>query len=176
MRESIEGEILFIELIDANYIFNCTCFNVERQKFLPADICKVKNVDSFYELMNKHEANLRIIRIQPILEEINDAASEEDVYCEIRESRIIDCINQARPLTGRFNSNVKHFAKKCSTIRENVYNHLNYNQSLPNLCIGNEYEHAHANNTIGLLTNSENCLTELREKKKATKCTRISVE
>ncbi|CAG2245276.1 unnamed protein product [Mytilus edulis] len=113
-----------------------------------------------------HEANLRIVRIQPILEEINDATSEEDVYCEIRESRMIDCMNQARPLTGRFNSNVKHFPKKCSTIRENIYNHLNYNQSLPNLCIGNEYEHAHANNTIGLLTNSENCLTELRENRK----------
>ncbi|XP_052063973.1 uncharacterized protein LOC127704113 [Mytilus californianus] len=114
----------------------------------------------------EHEDNLRIIRIQPILEEINDAASEEDVYCEIRESRMIDCINQARPLTGRFNSNVKPFPKKCSTLRENIYNHLNYNQSLPNLCIGNDYEHAHANNTIGLLTNSENCLIELRENRK----------
>lgn len=117
-------------------------------------------------LFTDHEANLRTIRIQPILEEINDASSEEDVYCEIRESRMIDCVNQARPLTGRFNSNVKHFPKKCSTIRENIYNHLNHNQSLPNLCIGNEYEHAHANNAIGLLTNSENCLTEERENRK----------
>ncbi|KAK6188041.1 hypothetical protein SNE40_004309 [Patella caerulea] len=38
-----------------HYIFNCTFFNYERQKFLPADICKIKNTMSFSELMNSKD-------------------------------------------------------------------------------------------------------------------------
>ena len=40
---------------EIHYIYDCSCFNAERLKFLPADICKVKNTMSFSNLMNSKD-------------------------------------------------------------------------------------------------------------------------
>lgn len=81
-------------------------------------------------------------------------------YYEIRESMMVEN-NQLQSLP-RVTLNERY-----SSVRDNVYNHLHFNLSLPNLCEGNEYTQAadsgvdrgKRNNT---LNKSENCLIEAR--------------
>ena len=86
-------------------------------------------------------------------------------YYEIRESMMVDNLRRhdnRPPSLPRVSVNVRY-----SSVGDNVYNHLHFNQSLPNLFEGNEYVHAadsdvdrgNRNNT---LNKSENCLIQPR--------------
>jgi hypothetical protein len=89
-------------------------------------------------------------------------------YYEIGESMMVDNLRRhdnRSPILPHVSVNERY-----SSVGDNVYNHLHFNQSLPNLFEGNEYAHAadsvvdrgNRNNT---LNKSENCLIEVRNHK-----------
>ena len=86
-------------------------------------------------------------------------------YYEIRESMMVHNLRRhdnRPPSLPRVSVNGRN-----SRVRDNVYNHLHFNQSLPNLCEGNEYAHAadlgvDRGNRNNAFNKSENCLIEAR--------------
>lgn len=88
-------------------------------------------------------------------EDINDG-EDDDMYCEIRESQMVREIQPVRQMN--INNNTKaRSPRRDSLAYSNVYHHLDFSTSVPNLdiCFDSEYSHTDCSKSLTNLERSE---------------------
>ncbi|XP_063425980.1 uncharacterized protein LOC134709761 [Mytilus trossulus] len=105
--------------------------------------------------INRTEVNTISTGIDIVQEDIN-VAEDDDMYCEIRESQMVREIQPVRQMNIINNTKARN-PRRDSLAYSNVYHHLDFSTSVPNLDIffDSEYSHTDCSKSLTNLKRSE---------------------
>lgn len=105
--------------------------------------------------INRTEVNRFPTGIDVALEDIN-VGEDDDMYCEIRESQMVREILPVRKMN-IINNTIARNPRRDSLAYSNVYHHLDFSTSVPNLdiCFDSEYSHTDCSRSLTNLERNE---------------------